>query len=215
MINASRNKLHRSSSLAAPLVLCALLGGLHAVVCAETVDSRPNVLSVAVDDMNDWVGFLGGYPGKVHTPNIDRLAGTGTALTNAHTATPVCCPSRAAVMSGLLPTSSGVYSNQQWWEPHRPDLITLPIHFRRHGYTAAHTEQSKGSDHSGTRWFDRRVCETHDSGLEERHFHEQYIHGSVGHRDKETVRPQAVSYSSTHALSDVPRSGGSVARDIR
>ena len=73
----------------------------------------PNVLFVAVDDMNDWVGFLDGYPGKEHTPNLDRLAAKGTAFTNAHTAAPVCCPSRAAVMSGRLPTTTGIYGNQQ------------------------------------------------------------------------------------------------------
>ncbi|MEM8670700.1 MAG: sulfatase [Planctomycetota bacterium] len=94
----------------------------------------PNVVFIAVDDLNDWVGYLGGYAGTVHTPNLDRLARSGTAFTNAHTAAPVCCPSRAAVMSGLLPSSSGIYNNQQWWKPHRPDLVTLPIHFRRNGY---------------------------------------------------------------------------------
>lgn len=99
-------------------------------------DSRPNVLMIAVDDMRDWVGHLGGCPGTVHTPNIDRLAAGGTAFTNAHTAAPVCCPSRAAVMSGRLPSSTGIYGNSQWWKPHLSDLPTLPVHFRRHGYVA-------------------------------------------------------------------------------
>lgn len=103
---------------------------------AESHAAAPNVLFVAVDDLNDWVGFLGGYPGTVLTPNLDRLASMGTAFTNAHTAAPVCCPSRAAVMSGLLPSTSGIYNNQQWWKPHRPDLVTMPIHFRANGYTA-------------------------------------------------------------------------------
>lgn len=84
--------------------------------------------------MNDWVGFLGGYPGKVHTPHLDRLAAMGTAFTNAHCAAPVCCPSRAAVLSGLLPTTTGIYGNQHWWKPNLPDLRTLPIHFRENGY---------------------------------------------------------------------------------
>lgn len=101
----------------------------------RAADERPpNVLFIAVDDMNDWVGFLGGYPGEVKTPHLDALADSGTAFTNAHTAAPVCCPSRAAVMSGLLPSSSGIYNNQQWWKPHRPELVTLPIHFRDNGY---------------------------------------------------------------------------------
>lgn len=124
----------RTISVVVAVIWCWLLVGsaFTTAVAAE----RPNVLFVAVDDMNDWVGFLGGYPGQVHTPRLDNLAGRGTAFTNAHTAAPVCCPSRAAVMSGQLPTTSGVYNNQQWWKPHQPDLVTLPIHFRRHGYTA-------------------------------------------------------------------------------
>ncbi|MDG2224325.1 MAG: sulfatase [Rubripirellula sp.] len=104
-------------------------------VSARAADERPpNVLFIAVDDMNDWVGFLGGYPGQVNTPHLDALAASGIAFTNAHTAAPVCCPSRVAVMSGLLPSTSGVYNNQHWWKPHRPDLVTLPIHFRNNGY---------------------------------------------------------------------------------
>lgn len=95
---------------------------------------RPNVLFIAIDDLNDWVGCLGGYPGRVHTPNIDALAKRGVIFTNAHCASPVCCPSRTAALSGLLPSTTGIYNNQQWWKPHRPNLTTLPSHFRTHGY---------------------------------------------------------------------------------
>ena len=100
-------------------------------------DSSPNVLFIAVDDLNDWVGFMGGYPGKVHTPNMDRLAARGTAFLNAHTASPVCCPSRAAVMSGQLPSTTGIYNNKHWWKPNLPDLVTIPGHFKAQGYTTA------------------------------------------------------------------------------
>ena len=118
------------------VALCALLAWSAGATSRAADGARPNVLFIAVDDMNDWVGFLGGYPGQVQTPNIDSLAAAGTAFLNAHTAAPVCCPSRAAVMSGQLPTTSGIYNNQQWWKPHHPQLITMPMHFRRHGYTA-------------------------------------------------------------------------------
>lgn len=95
----------------------------------------PNVLFIAVDDLNDWVGFMGGYPGDVKTPNLDRLARMGTAFTNAHTASPVCCPSRVAVLSGQLPSTSGIYNNRHWWKPNLPDLVTIPAHFKANGYT--------------------------------------------------------------------------------
>lgn len=97
----------------------------------------PNVLFIAIDDLNDWVGFMGGYPGNVHTPNFDRLAARGTAFLNAHTASPVCCPSRVAVMSGQLPSTSGIYGNKHWWKPNLPDLVTIPGYFKSNGYTTA------------------------------------------------------------------------------
>lgn len=96
--------------------------------------SKPNVLFLAVDDMKDWVNCLGGYEGKVHTPNIDRLAARGTLFTNAHCPSPKCAPSRAAIMTGLLPSTSGLYDNGHWWKPNFPNLVTIPIHFRRNGY---------------------------------------------------------------------------------
>lgn len=99
--------------------------------------SRPNVLFIAVDDMKDWVGFMGGYDGEVHTPHLDRLAARGVAFTNAHCAAPVCCPSRTAIMTGLMPSTSGIYNNGQWWKPHMPEVVTIPVQFRNHGYEVA------------------------------------------------------------------------------
>ena len=99
-------------------------------------DRNPNVLFLAVDDMKDWVNCLGGYEGKVHTPNIDRLAGDGMLFTNAHCASPKCAPSRAALMTGLRPSTTGLYDNGHWWFPNLPDVVTIPVHFRNNGYTA-------------------------------------------------------------------------------
>ncbi len=95
---------------------------------------RPNVLFLAVDDMRDWVNCLGGYEGAVHTPNIDRLAKRGMLLTNAHCASPKCAPSRAAIMTGLRPSTTGLYDNGHWWLPNLPEVVTIPVHFHNHGY---------------------------------------------------------------------------------
>ena len=120
------------------LVALSWLGTLLASnsFAESETSQKPNVLFIAVDDMRDWVGYLKGYKGQVLTPNIDRLADTGTPFTNAHCASPVCCPSRAAVMSGRFPSSTGVYNNGQWWKPHMPELTTLPVHFKSNGYEA-------------------------------------------------------------------------------
>lgn len=97
---------------------------------------QPNVLFFAVDDMNDWTSKLKGYVGKVHTPNMDRLAKMGVSFENAQTASPVCCPSRTAMMLGKRPSTTGIYNNGQWWRPHIPDAVSMPMYFRQHGYTA-------------------------------------------------------------------------------
>ena len=75
---------------------------------------KPNILFIVIDDMNDWVGCLGGHP-NAWTPNIDRLAKRGLLFTNGHTSAPVCNPSRAAFLSGIGPWRSGVYHNGDPW----------------------------------------------------------------------------------------------------
>jgi choline-sulfatase len=97
---------------------------------------RPNVLSLSVDDLNDWVGCLGGYPG-VKTPNIDKLARRGVLFSDAHCAAPLCNPSRTAILSGLRPSTSGIYNNDQYLRPNLPDVVTMPQYFRKHGYHVA------------------------------------------------------------------------------
>ncbi len=99
---------------------------------------KPNVLFIAIDDLNDWPGCLGGYKGTIHTPNLDRLAARGMLFTNAHCAAPSCNPSRTAIMTGMRPDLTGVYGNYDNWK-HSPVLQgveTIPRHFRNAGYEA-------------------------------------------------------------------------------
>jgi arylsulfatase A-like enzyme len=98
--------------------------------------TKPNVLFIAVDDLNHWVRHLGRNE-QVMTPNIDRLAKRGVTFTRAYCAAPVCNPSRAALMSGLRPSTTGVYDNGADWRPRVPESLTLPTHFRQHGYYVA------------------------------------------------------------------------------
>lgn len=76
---------------------------LGAVVCrSASAAERPNVLFIAVDDLNDWIGCMKGHP-QAMTPNMDRLAARGVLFANAHCTAPACNPSRAAVFSGRMP----------------------------------------------------------------------------------------------------------------
>jgi len=69
---------------------------------------RPNVLMIAVDDLNDWVGFLKGHP-QASTPHIDGLASGGVAFVNAHCQAPLCNPSRSSLLTGLRPSTTGIH----------------------------------------------------------------------------------------------------------
>jgi arylsulfatase A-like enzyme len=102
------------------------------------VPQKPNILFIAIDDLNDWgLAALNGRK-AVHTPNLDRLAARGMLFVNAHCAAPACNPSRTAILTGVAPYRSGVYNNSHDWRVNErlKDVATLPEYFRRHGYTA-------------------------------------------------------------------------------
>jgi arylsulfatase A-like enzyme len=81
---------------------------LQAITFSAHAD-QPNVLFISVDDLNDFPSFTQRYP-DAKTPHMDRLAKRGIVFTNAHCQFPICGPSRASVMSGLLPSTLG-YDN--------------------------------------------------------------------------------------------------------
>jgi arylsulfatase A-like enzyme len=93
---------------------------------------KPNILWISIDDLNDWVGYLKGHP-QVKTPNIDRLTQKGISFTNAHCSTPLCKPSRTALLTGLREKKTGVYSNGSKFNP--TEYTLLPQHFGSNGYT--------------------------------------------------------------------------------
>jgi arylsulfatase A-like enzyme len=114
----------------------SFLASSAAAAVGRAQNRRSNVLMISVDDWNDWVGVLGGHP-QVQTPNVDRLAASGQLFTDAHTAAPICNPSRTALLTGMRPSTTGVYGNDEGpWRNHLPDAITLPQHFRATGYRA-------------------------------------------------------------------------------
>lgn len=96
---------------------------------------KPNVLLIAIDDLNDWIGCLNGHP-DAHTPNIDRLAARGVLFTNAHCQAPICNPSRTSFMTGLRPSTTGIYLNSPWFRatPGNKQRVTLTQHFAAQGY---------------------------------------------------------------------------------
>ena len=125
--------MNKAASIKLLLGLSLFLG----YVSAQVVESpaSPNVLVIILDDLNDWVGCLGGHP-QVKTPNIDRLASRGMLFSNAHSQAVICGPSRTSLLSGRMPQTTGARDFKQYWDyeslkEHPP----LPMHFKNHGYT--------------------------------------------------------------------------------
>lgn len=111
------------------LFTCTLLSPLVFADQAKIKTQKYNVLMIAVDDLNDWVGCLDGHP-DAKTPNIDRLAERGVLFTNAHCQAPICNPSRTSFMTGLRPSTTGIYMNSPWFRatPRNKDRVTLTQH---------------------------------------------------------------------------------------
>ena len=110
---------------------CSLFGKLG----SEEID-KPNVLLIAVDDLNDWIGCLEGHP-QSFTPNIDRLADRGMLFSNAHCQGTMCNPSRISLLWGRRPSSTGFYDNH-YSTSKEPEFlkqhVNLPTHFAINGY---------------------------------------------------------------------------------
>ena len=104
----------------------------------DVVQSHPNVLFIAVDDLNTWLGCLKEFS-NTKTPNMDRLAAQGVLFSNAHCQAPLCGPSRASIMTGLRPSTTGIYGmipddSIRSENPTTKDIIFLPEYFKHHGY---------------------------------------------------------------------------------
>lgn len=98
-------------------------------------EKKPNVLLIAVDDLNDWIACLDGHP-QAKTPNMNKLADRGTLFSNAHCQSPVCQPSRSSLMTSKYPSSTGLYflSPGIKESPVTKNVLTMPERFKKEGY---------------------------------------------------------------------------------
>ncbi|MDZ4849611.1 MAG: sulfatase [Pirellulaceae bacterium] len=117
---------------------------IFVVRCGAEEDRKPNVLFIALDDLRPELGCYG--QSHIHSPNIDRLSARGVVFERAYCQFPVCNASRASILTGLRPNSTGVFNNGTHFRTKAPDVITLPEQFKNHGYhTQAYGKLFHGS----------------------------------------------------------------------
>ncbi len=112
-------------------------------------ETQYNVLFIAVDDLRPQLGCYG--HSEMHTPNIDQLATQGTLFNRAYCQFPVCNPSRVSVLTGLRPDTTRIYDNPTDFCQVLPGVVTLPQHFKDHGY---HTRSVGKIAHGDAAWLD-------------------------------------------------------------
>ena len=152
-------------------VSAAGLSGCMSILEDQSSLRKPNVLFIATDDLNDWVGPLSNHLPRAMTPNLDRLAKMGVTFTNAHCAGPVCHPSRVSIMTGVHPSRSGIINNvftskgEPTWRTGPDsgkgvlkDVVTLSQHFRNNGYKAF----GGGKIYHALQWWDGSECPAED-----------------------------------------------------
>ena len=114
--------------------MALILSGIPVLALGQNAEA-PDILFISIDDMNDWVSPLDGHPQTI-TPNMERLAERGLVFTNAHAPAPLCNPSRTALLTGLRPSTTGVYGNGNDWEANdvANSVRMLPGYFKDAGY---------------------------------------------------------------------------------
>mgnify|MGYP002076141583 FL=1 len=127
---------------------------------SKSINQKYNFLFIAIDDLNDWTGFLGGHPQSL-TPNMDKLASEGVVFERAYCAASVCNPSRAALLSGYLPSSSGVYQNENYMRDSEllKNALTLPQWLSANGYFSM--ARGKIFHHADGTWADPQSWDLH------------------------------------------------------
>ncbi|QDU39292.1 Arylsulfatase [Maioricimonas rarisocia] len=158
----SKTKPTRSRLLLAGLLFVAAV----AVQSTASAADRPNVLVILCDDLG--YGDLACYGHEtIKTPHLDKLAAEGVRLTDCYSASPLCSPARAGLLTGRTPSRSGIYS---WIAPRNPmylkqDETTIATILKGAGYDTCHVgkwhlnglfnhpKQTQPDDHGFDYWF--------------------------------------------------------------
>ena len=136
--------MKRWSFFATVAVSVLTAGPITGLAQADVLKTKGyNVIFIAVDDLNDWVGCMGGHPQAI-TPNMDKLAAEGAYLPNAFVTTSLCSPSRASILTGQFSHSHTIVDNQA---PDPGNLTYFPEYLQKAGYQTGFFGKSQMGDH--------------------------------------------------------------------
>jgi N-acetylglucosamine-6-sulfatase len=139
------------------MVIAAVLIGIVSTTTNGAIAKQPNIVFVLIDDLRwDDLGCAGNE--FVQTPNIDRVAAEGARFTNAFSATPLCSPSRASILTGQYAHEHGITDNLERSEQSHK-LKTFPQELQQAGYETAYIGKwHMGNDNTERPGFDRWYC---------------------------------------------------------
>lgn len=119
------------------LVVFVLVGCQSKINNQKNTNQKPNILFISIDDLRTELGSYGSEIAV--SPNLDKLASEGLQFNNAYCQQAICGPSRASLLTGIRPESSGVFHNYIKFREANPDVVTLPQHFKNNGYETVYT----------------------------------------------------------------------------
>ena len=159
--------MNNSVFLRAKVLMALIVSIFSASLFAEQANQievkKPNIVFIAIDDMNDWVGYMGGHPDTI-TPNMDKLANDGVAFINAHSVAPGCSPSRNALRYGVEPYNSGLYPfyEHDIHKQLKQQYTSLPKFLKDNGYrTYGAGKIHHGKENGETEWTDYLDADRH------------------------------------------------------
>ena len=113
--------------------LLCLIGLTAFATVTRAEEQRPDIVFIIVDDLNDWIGCLGGHP-DAKSPNIDALAAGGMLFSQAYCNSPQCRPSRTSLNHGIYPFNTGTYFNARFRQESKISTPTMQQFFMENGY---------------------------------------------------------------------------------
>ena len=115
-------------------IIVLILSLFFAFGCNYNTQTKPNIVLIMTDDLNDYNEDLIGHP-QIISPNIKKLANSGVSFINAYSNDPMCGPSRSSMITGIYPHNSSNFWQKPWFNNNvLNNTKTMMEKFKENGY---------------------------------------------------------------------------------